>query len=39
MTLVSTVNLVIDQHIRRLFWAHLVGDAFWAAASGNEPRV
>ncbi|AFR98362.2 hypothetical protein CNAG_06136 [Cryptococcus neoformans var. grubii H99] len=24
---------------RRLFWAHLVGDAFWAAASGNEPRV
>ncbi|ADV25477.1 hypothetical protein I305_04657 [Cryptococcus gattii E566] len=25
--------------LMRLFWAHLVGDAFWAAASGNEPTV
>lgn len=35
----SVMNVVTDQHIRRLFWAHLIGDAFWAAASGNEPRV
>lgn len=33
----SLIQLKMKQ--RRLFWAHLIGDAFWAAASGNEPRV
>ncbi|WVQ82735.1 hypothetical protein IAT38_004867 [Cryptococcus sp. DSM 104549] len=24
---------------RRLFWTHVIGDAFWAAASGQMPRM
>ncbi|WVO16899.1 hypothetical protein L204_104585 [Cryptococcus depauperatus] len=33
----SLIQLRMKQ--RRLFWAHAVNDSFWAASSGNEPKI